>query len=385
MTDSGPAPHSPPGVVPDVSDAARMARVTLSRIAEPGDVEAGWALREYGPVEALQRLREGRLDTKRAARWRARLPAADAHADLSTYERIGVRLVCPGDPEWPTQLDDLGDGRPFVLWVRGKADLRYSCLRSVAVVGARAASAYGAHVAGEMAAVLAERGWTVISGGAYGIDGTVHRGTLAAGGTTIVALACGLDVGYPRGHDGLFAQIAREGVLISEWPPGATPTRPRFLVRNRVIAALARGTVVVEAAARSGALNTARYASELARAVMAVPGPVTSATSAGCHLLLRERGALCVTGAGEVIDRVGMIGADLAPPQRGPILPRDALDPVTARVLEAVPARAGGGLATVAAAAGVTIDTALSCLGQLAAGGFVERCEKGWRLDRTAR
>lgn len=384
MTNSGPAPHSLPGVVPDVSDAARMARVTLSRIAEPGDVEVGWALREYGPVEALQRLREGRLDTKRAAQWRARLPAAEAD-DLSAYERLGVRLVCPGDPEWPTQLDDLGDGRPFVLWVRGKADLRYSCLRSVAVVGARAASAYGAHVAGEMAAVLAERGWTVISGGAYGIDGTVHRGTLAAGGTTIVALACGLDVGYPGGHDGLFAQVARDGLLISEWPPGATPTRPRFLVRNRVIAALARGTVVVEAAVRSGALNTARYAAELARAVMAVPGPVTSATSAGCHLLLRERGALCVTGAGEVIDRVGTIGADLAPPQRGPVLPRDALDPVTARVLEAVPARAGGGLATVAAAAGVTIDTALSCLGELAAGGFVERCEKGWRLDRTAR
>lgn len=373
---------TPPGVV---SDVERMARVTLSRIAEPGDVQIGRALREFGAVGAVERIREGQLDADRAAQWRKRLPDADAHTDLGAYERLGARPICPGEPEWPTQLDDLGDARPYVLWVRGSADLRYSCLRSVAVVGARAASAYGAHVTGEMTAALAERGWTVISGGAYGIDGTAHRGALAAGGTTVVALACGLDLTYPRGHQELFDQVARAGLLISEWPPGAIPLRPRFLVRNRVIAALARGTVVVEAALRSGALNTARYSSDLARAVMAVPGPVTSATSAGCHLLLRERGGLCVTGAAEVIERVGAIGADLAPPQRGPVLPRDALDPTTARVLEAVPARGGSGPATVAATAGTDIDTALSCLGELAAGGFVERCEKGWRLDRSAR
>lgn len=366
------------------SDAERMARVTLSRIAEPGELQVGRALREYGAVATLERIREGRLEADRATQWRRRLPDADARADLAAYERLGVRLVCPGEPEWPTQLDDLGDGRPYVLWVRGRADLRYSCLRSVAVVGARAASAYGAHVAGEMAAVLAERGWTVISGGAYGIDGSAHRGALAAGGTTVVALACGLDVGYPRGHDDLFAAVAREGVLISEWPPGATPMRPRFLVRNRVIAALARGTVVVEAALRSGALNTARHAAELARAMMVVPGPVTSTTSAGCHLLLRDHEALCVTGAGEVIDRVGAIGADAAPPQRGPVLPRDELDATAAQVLEGVPAR-GGGPATIAAAAATDMDTALSCLGKLAAGGFVERCENGWRPARPGR
>lgn len=363
----------------------RIARATLSRIAEPGDSRLGQEVRAYGPVDTVERIRQGRLGTDSAScPWQARLPLVDAHADLAASERRGVRTVCPGEAEWPTQLDDLGDERPYLLWVKGQADLRFSCLRSASVVGARAASAYGAHVATEMTAVLAERHVTVISGGAYGVDGAAHRGALAADGATIVVLACGLDVDYPRGHADLFARVAAEGVLVSESPPGITPTRRRFLVRNRVIAALSRGTVVVEAAVRSGALNTARHASRLGRAVMAVPGPVTSETSGGCHLLLREAGAICVTGAYDVLDLVGEIGADMAPPSRGPVVPRDALDPTTAGVLDAVPGRGGAGTATIGVMAGVNLDTALRCLGELAAGGFVERSEQGWRLTKTA-
>lgn len=368
-----------------VSMDERMARASLSRIAEPGDPRVGLALRQHGAVDVLERIHDGRLATKAPSPWQLRLPLADPEADLACYDRLGVRAVCPGEPEWPTQLGDLGDEEPYLLWVQGRADLRFSCLRSVAVVGARAASAYGGHVAGEMSATLAERGWTVVSGGAYGIDGAAHRGALAAGGTTIAVLANGLDVGYPRGHDSLFTQVADEGLLVSECPPGVTPTRPRFLVRNRVIAALSRGTVVVEAAVRSGALNTARHATDLGRVAMAVPGPVTSAMSAGCHLLIRERGGTCVTGPDDVVDLVGDIGTDMAPPERGPVLPRDALDEITAGVLEAVPARGGAGPSTIGVTAGVDLDTALRCLGELAAGGFVERCDRGWRLAASAR
>lgn len=323
-----------------------------------------------------------RLD-KRMATWRARLEAADPAADLAAGERVGARLVVPGMLEWPTQLDELGPGRPLGLWLHGTADLRYSCLRSVAVVGARAATAYGAHIAAEFGAGLSEAGWSVISGGAYGIDGAAHRGALAGGSPTVVVLACGTDVCYPTGHDSLFSAVRDQGVVVSECPPGVHPTRARFLIRNRLIAALSRGTVVVEAALRSGALNTASHAIALNRHLAAVPGPITSEMSAGCHRLLRERTAVCVTSPEEMIELVGRIGADLAPQARGPAIPRDALTEPTRRVLDAVPSRGAAGPATIAVAAGVDLGTALSCLGGLAAAGYIERTAHGWRLRRT--
>jgi DNA processing protein len=250
----------------------------------------------------------------------------------------------------------------------------------VSIVGTRAATAYGIHVCTEMAAALAERGWAVVSGGAFGIDGCAHRSAIAAEGITIAVLPSGLDEPYPRGHDGLFQAIAAHGALVSEWPPGKPPTRPGFLVRNRVIAALSRGTVLVEAALRSGALNTARHARNQDRPLMAVPGPVTSETSAGCHLAIREWGAECVTGARDVIASVSFGAGEETGLPLGPVLARDELGPEIRSVLEAVPARAGWGPARIAVAAGVDFDSVMRCLGQLAAAGFVERCERGWRL-----
>ena len=312
--------------------------------------------------------------------WRARLELADPERDIAAGESVGARLIVPGDVEWPTQLDDLGTARPYGLWLHGDADLRFSCLRSVAVVGSRAATAYGAHVAAEFGAALGDAGWTVVSGGAYGIDGAAHRGALASASPTVVVLACGTDVDYPLGHHDLFRAVRGNGLLVSECAPGVRPTRWRFLVRNRLIAALSRGTVVVEAALRSGALNTAGHAESLRRPVGAVPGPVTSAASAGCHRLIREGRAVCVTRADEVIELVGAIGDDLAPPHRGPVLPRDLLSESMRRVLDAVPAGVGAGPATIAVAAGVDLPTVLSCLGGLAAAGYVERHRRGWRL-----
>ena len=202
--------------------------------------------------------------------------------------------------------------------MRGRVDLRYACLSSVSVVGSRAASPYGLHIGGELAAALAERGYTVVSGGAFGIDSVAHRGALAADGITIAVLASGLSYAYPRGHDELFDAIAAQGALVSECPPDRTPTRPGFLIRNRLVAALSRGTVVVEAALRSGALSTAKHARELHRPLMAMPGRVTSEQSAGCHELIREWAAMLVTSATDVIEHVSPIGTELTGPRRRP-------------------------------------------------------------------
>ncbi|RFU42436.1 DNA-protecting protein DprA [Actinomadura logoneensis] len=380
----------------------RIARATLTALAEPGEPLLNELIDRLGAPETLTAIRRGRLPdetaagiaddslvarmTERLAHWRIRLSAAEPASDLLVAERLGVRLVCPGDPEWPTTLDDLGARRPYALWLRGPSDLRFGCLRSVALVGARAASSYGMRLASEMASELGECGWTVVSGGAMGIDAAAHRGSLAADGPTVAVLANGVDVPYPASNDGMFAEIARRELLVSESPPGTSPRRQRFLVRNRVIAALARGTVVVEAGRRSGALSTAHWARKLGRVVMAVPGPVTSATSVGCHALLRDPPpALLVTRSEEVIEAVGEFGTDLAPVPASPVLSRDLLDPVARTVLEALPSRAAAGPAQLAAKAGIDLPTANAKLGLLSAGGFVERAPGGWRLTQKAK
>jgi DNA processing protein len=379
-----------------VSDDERLARATLSYIAEPCDRLLGGMVRRFGAVAALKAVRTGQVpsglvsagkEPKRLVehieRWRVRLPSADPEADLTVCAKLGGRMVCPGDPEWPTQLDALEDRAPYGLWLRGPADLRFGCLRSIAVVGARAATSYGTRVAADMGAELSGRGWTVVSGGALGIDAAAHRGALAAGGTTIAVLANGVDYAYPPRNDGLLNEIGDSALLVSEWPPGTTPTRLRFLVRNRVIAALTNGTVVVEADIRSGALNTAKYAHDLNRPVMAVPGPVSSLVSRGCHKWLRDGMATCVSGAAEVLETVGRIGDDLAPEPRAPIVARDQLEPATRLVLEAVPSRGSAGPAEIAVRAGVDINTARSRLGLLSAAGFIEHSGQGWRLPRA--
>jgi DNA processing protein len=375
-------------------DAERSARVALSFLADPGDAVLGAALRARPATEilaltigttsggdiALAADPEAAGLSKAMRKWRRRVslvPVADLVAE---WQDGGLRLVLPGDAEWPSQLADLGDAQPLLLWVHGAADLRYACLRSASIVGARAASHYGIRVGLQIAAGLAERGTTVISGGAFGIDASAHRGALAADGLTVAVLAGGLHYRYPRGNAGLFAAIAAQGVLVSECPPDQPPTRPGFLIRNRIIAALSAGTVVVEAALRSGALNTARHARELCRPVMAVPGPVTSEQSAGCHELIREYGAMCVTGARDVLEHLTPAATGTGQgPRRGPALDLDRLDPVARAVLEHVPARGGRGSAGVAVRAGVDLDTAVRELGLLAAAGFVRRCEAGWR------
>ncbi|MFE2824734.1 DNA-processing protein DprA [Streptomyces sp. NPDC059271] len=368
-------------------DGERRARVTLSRVVEPGDEVCGRWVREVGAREAVRWLSggEGQPRGMTDSHWaglRARAERADPEGDLGRAREAGVRFVCPGDSEWPAQLNDLGDGRPLGLWVRGLSSLRIWALRSVAVVGARACTEYGAHMAATLGAGLAERGWVVVSGGAYGVDGAAHRGALGAGGATVAVLACGVDRPYPRGHTQLISRIAEQGLVIGELPPGDHPTPSRFILRNRVIAALTRGTVVVEAAYRSGALVTARAAQRLGRFTMGVPGPATSSLSAGVHELLRGE-AVLVTDAAEVAELVGDMG-ELAPDRRGPVLPRDLLPPGAQRVLAALPARRPAAVDAIARGAATTTDDAVGRLYELRALGFVERHGDGWKLTRQA-
>ncbi|WP_406442083.1 DNA-processing protein DprA [Streptomyces sp. NBC_01613] len=365
----------------------RLARVLLSRVLEPGDEVGGRWLRELGAVEVARRLREGGpqligVTDKRWAGLLARARQVELERDLAVAQDSGVRFVAPGDGEWPGQLDDLGDARPLGLWVRGRPSLRMWALRSVALVGARACTEYGAHMAATLGAGLAEHGWVVVSGGAYGVDGAAHRGALGAGGATVAVLACGVDRPYPRGHTELISRIAEQGLVIGELPPGDHPTPSRFIVRNRVIAALTRGTVVVEAAYRSGSLVTARAAQRLGRHTMGVPGPATSGLSAGVHELLRGD-AVLVTDVAEVVELVGDMG-ELAPDRRGPVLPRDLLEPGARRVLAALPGRGAASPREIARGAQTTQDDAIARLYELRSLGYVERHGDGWKLTRQA-
>ncbi|MFF9810885.1 DNA-processing protein DprA [Streptomyces coeruleorubidus] len=373
--------------VADEPDEELLARVLLTRVIEPGDEAGGRWVRELGVRGLARRLAEGGrpLAGVSGKRWKgllARAETARPREDLAAARAAGVRFVGPGDAEWPGQLDDLGDARPLGLWVRGRASLRMWALKSVAVVGARACTEYGAHMAGTLAAGLAEQGWVVVSGGAYGVDGAAHRGALGAGGATVAVLACGVDRPYPSGHTRLIGRIAEQGLVIGELPPGDHPTPSRFILRNRVIAALTRGTVVVEAAHRSGSLVTARAAQRLGRHTMGVPGPATSGLSAGVHELLRGEAAL-VTDAADVVELVGDIG-QLAPDRCGPVLPRDLLEPASRQVLDALP---GGRVARpdeIARRAQTTQDDAIARLYELRALGYVERHGDGWKLTRQA-
>jgi DNA processing protein len=410
----------------ETMDDESYARAALTYLAEPADRVLGALLRVHGAARTLEAIKAGgedgvdamcvddvgadgiapdvpaaadSLDKARVARsslrraierWRVRLPELPSPADVIAFGRSGIRLVCPGNPEWPSQLADLGDAQPYALWLRGRADLRFSCLRSVAIVGSRAATAYGCCVAADFGASVAGHGWSVVSGAAFGIDVAAHRGALsAAEGVTIAVLACGVDVPYPAAHEELLDAVAAQGVVVSEWPPGRQVSRLRFLVRNRVIAALATGTLVVEAGERSGALNTARNARDLSRRLMAVPGPVNSDTSVGCHFIIREWQGLLVTTADEVLEHLSPLGTGREPadpPSRQPVRPvlgRDALDLEAATVLDAMPRRGGMGLTRISQRAGLPPATVMRCLGELAATGFIERCEDGWRLHRT--
>ncbi|WP_157930572.1 DNA-processing protein DprA [Glycomyces xiaoerkulensis] len=383
--------------MPPLPDDPRLALMLLSSIVEPGDAELDELLGEVGPVEAVGRIWAGEVPERLHRITGAAVactpdPRRRAESLVSATEECGARVLVPGDPDWPEQLRDLmlvcdvdepHLRPPRCLWVRGTGGLADSCRRSVAVVGARAASEYGLHLADDLAADLAEAGWTIVSGGACGIDRAAHLGSLARGGPTVAVLASGVERPYPRANCAMFEVVLQRGLLISEWPPGSSPMRHRFLTRNRVIAALAAGTVVVEAGVRSGAGNTARHTAELGRVLMFTPGPVTSSRSVGVHQLARGPWeARLVTRAEEVIEDVTGIGGPMAPPLPKPRRAFDRLTETESRLVEALPRGYVVEDDRLAAAAGVPVATAVETLERLALDGWVEALEGRWRLAR---
>ncbi|MFI7066614.1 DNA-processing protein DprA [Kribbella sp. NPDC050124] len=369
-------------------DDERLARVGLSRVVEPGDLAALQAFDGMEVLEIWEVLRQG---SRGFERWTTRFAEAAPERDLERATAAGVRFVIPGDDEWPEQVEVLAEagqltrraGVPFGLWVRGPANLRQVLERSVAMVGARASSSYGEHVAAELAFGLSENGITVVSGGAFGIDAASHRGALAGSGVTVAVLACGADVSYPRRNSALFSRIVEEGLVVSELPPGCSPTRLRFLARNRLIASVTLGTVVIEAAVRSGALNSAGWAEQCGRPVLAVPGPITSRMSEGAHLLVRERDAILVTNVADIIEAISPLGTRLTPYPQAPRNPTDDLSHDLRRTLDAVPVITPAPTTRIATTAGLDLETTQQSLQTLEALALIHQTPTGWRLPPT--
>jgi DNA processing protein len=374
-----------------VSDTERLARVALSKLTEPGDPRVAQLVAELGAVRLHDLLVHEQESDGLNSEVETRLDDLDPAADLDRAATLGLRYVIPGDHEWPTQLDDLmraelldeRGGPPLGLWVKGPRGLD-ELARSVAVVGARSATTYGAEVAAAIAGALTRAGHPVVSGAAFGIDHAAHRGALAAGGPTIAVLACGADRAYPVAHKELLDHLGRTSTVVAEVPPGCSPTRGRFLSRNRLIAALTVGTVVVEAASRSGALNTANWATRLNRHLMAVPGPVTSAQSEGAHHLLRSGAATLVTRGEEVLELVGAAGTHLVTAPQAPARRRDALTRRMQRILDAVPFAQAAPVDSIASTAGLGVVEVRSALTRLDRLGLVEGSPRGWRLTPAA-
>jgi DNA processing protein len=374
----------------------RFARAAWTGIAEPGDGVAGLAIAALGAPRALAVVVERRnaqqfvaafgenppitAEDARLAieRWQPRVNSGSALIALRQAARYGARLRVPGDRLWPSAVDDLARHAPIALWTRGKDAALESLPRSIALVGARAATGYGEHVTLEASAGLADRGYTIVSGAAYGIDGVAHRAALASGGLTVAFLAGGVDRFYPSGHDALLTRIVEEGTVISELPCGSPPTKWRFLQRNRLIAAASLATVVLEAGWRSGSLNTANHAADLSRPVGAVPGPVTSAASAGCHKLIRDQKAVCVTTPEEMAE-LAPLPAPAIPVAAGAVTSfAERRDFDGTRLLDALSDRAARQAPDLAARSGLAVADVRAVLGRLELEGRVRETGRGW-------
>jgi DNA processing protein len=389
-----------------MSDDERTARAALSRLFEPQDATGLALVRTAGAEDALriasgelsagpglEREIAGALEDNGAVggwtglgealkRWAPRVPDLAPARDLATMQRLGGRMIIPADGLWPRQLSDLGLQEPLCLWWRGIEQELPPPAKAVALVGSRDSTSYGSSVTADLAYSLAQRGFTVVSGGAYGIDAHAHRAALAGGAVglpTIAVMAGGVDRFYPSGNEDLLRAVANQGAVLAEVPPGSAPTRYRFLQRNRLIAALASVTVVVEARWRSGALNTAHHAESLGRAVGAVPGSVHSANSAGCHRLLREGGAVCVTDAGEVAELASPSGDSLPEEKAGRVEAHDGLNLEDLILLDALPLRTTSSVEKLTTVAGLSPDSVRAGLGRLGLLGLAEFHRGGWK------
>lgn len=374
----------------------RQSYLALSLLAEPGDPRMIGFLEVAEPAEIIAAVFKGRsiggVAPPRA--WLERAERLDGlvASTLVKAKATGLRWLCRSDRDWPAQLNDLdhleplngATGAPMGLWLRGKGNLARLATSSVAIVGARDSTTYGAEIGADLGADVSDAGMTVVSGAAYGIDVCAHRGALAMGKPTIAVLAGGADVDYPRAHAALLARIAQEGLIVSEQAPGQIPLKARFLSRNRLIAGLTQGTVVVEAARRSGSLNTLNWADQLGRVTMAVPGPVTSQASVGTHEAMRTGKAMLVTSGADVAEALGGLGAVDSTPARAPETVYDGMTAAERHTLDAVPWGIPLATADIAGELRVSKAQAQKQLTLLETRGFVARLPTGWTLVRRA-
>ena len=277
------------------------ARAALFASIEGGSTFWSQEIRSHSARYVYEKILRNGYDRVKYEKVIARVCQANPDQILTAIKNSGGQLLTPEDEYWPVGLDDLA-APPIALVVKGSVEVLSD--RSLAIVGTRNPTQYGARIASEFAAGFVDREWAIVSGGAYGIDSAAHKGALIAEGITIAVVAAGIDINYPAGNARLFAEITESGAIVSEVMPGVPAIPARFLTRNRIIAALSQSTLVVEAAFRSGSLRTARDAAELMRPVMAIPGPITSPTSEGCHRLIGERAAEIVTSIADAIEFV---------------------------------------------------------------------------------
>jgi DNA processing protein len=378
-------------------------RSAWSVICEPGDGFAGFLISKMGATAALEAEIQGistkqlksklislgfdsvELDTfgvfekshaEARERWRPRLQLEMIRTALFKINKVGGFVMTPEDPNWPQQLQDLGQHAPFALWVRGSGSALRQLDQSISIVGSRGATSYGEFATDSMVSALVPKGYSIVSGGAYGIDGIAHRSTLALRGNTVAVMAGGLDKFYPSGNSDLLKRISQTGAVISEVPPGTTPSKWRFLQRNRLISALGQSTLVIEANWRSGALNTVSHSERLERPVYAVPGPITSPKSAGTNKLIAENRAQLVVDGNDLLEQLGetiRVTSKLELDGLG-ALEKRVLDAIGFDVLE---------IAEICSSAGLTRDEARFGLSCLELDGLVLRRDNTWSKSQT--
>lgn len=385
------------GASDEESALEQFAQIAWSCIVEPGDQSANLVIGNLGALGALGVVASGKdsaeifasnpdlrnelneifVDGEKTLadaleRWRPRLNIPEICDLAKRHKAMSGVILTRDSPSWPVGLEDLGHSSPMALWCHGDTRVLDETSGSVAVVGSRIATEYGQLVTADLVAELVSANVATLSGGAFGIDAAAHRAALAMDGVTIAILAGGSDRFYPSGNRELFEKIQKRGLVVTEMPPGAMPTKWRFLQRNRLVAALSSATVVVEAGWRSGSMNTANHAEQISRPVFAFPGPVTSPSSAGCHRLIREGKASLVASGRDVLEDLGWVSPAIGGNE-------SSLSPNEQRAIDAL-SRNPRPFAALCRDSGLTPQEAQTALGSLILQGLAKEVSGGWSL-----
>lgn len=366
----------------------RLARAGLCAVAPLANPQLASLVVQYGAEEIWNRLLSGDSDTALARR----VKNTDLDQIVAATKQTASRFLIPGDESWPTKLADLDRceavsnmvGEPFGLWTLGPGEIADWSEKAITIVGARACTSYGERVAFDLAYELAN-GYTVISGGAYGIDVKAHQGALAAGGKTIAVLANGVDQIYPRGNTETLLKIREQGLILSELPPGANPTRAGFLARNRLVAALSKATLIVEASVRSGARNTANWALAMGRELLAVPGEITSGCSYTPNQLIHDGAAILVASTTDVLSVIAPLGDTPEQSLFGEETLFDQLSESEMAIRDCIPARSKRSVGEISLITGIEVPNCISSLTRMEILGLVKQtADNRWRISKPS-